>query len=94
MTWDTEVEVTSKQAWEMLAKTWDEVVYPQLEDRYSGRTEPLLELLKVDTPPAGAFAWTLRTAVSGAGTTRALSPVTVSSLPLDVIERSFQWLVR
>ena len=34
-------------AWEQLFNLWDQVIYPQLEDRYSGRIEQLLSLLRV-----------------------------------------------
>lgn len=82
-------------AWRSIAKTWDEVLFPQLEDRYSGRPEQLMELLHVDSPPpAGGYAWTLRTAKSGAASSRALAPVRVSDLDVDVIKRSFRWLTR
>lgn len=84
--------VKDDAAWRTFAKTWDEVLFPQLEDRYSGRAEQLLELLHVDTPPTGKFAWTLRGSRGGLTKTRALAPVRVSELPLDVIERSFRWL--
>ena len=82
-------------AWRHLAKTWDDVLHPQLEDRYSGRTEQLLQLLHVDTPPqTGNYAWTLRASRSGTAETRALAPVRASELPLDTIKRSFRWLTR
>jgi 5-methylcytosine-specific restriction protein B len=88
----TDEPVKDADAWKAFAKTWDEVLFPQLEDRYSGRPEQLLELLRADTPPTGDFAWTLRTSRGGLARTRALAPVRVSELPLDVIERSFRWL--
>lgn len=85
--------VKEKDAWHSLAKTWDDVLFPQLEDRYSGRPEQLLELLKVDTPPTqSGYAWTLRSALGGAGEARVLAPVRVSELDTDAIMRSFRWL--
>ncbi|MEJ2881488.1 AAA family ATPase [Pedobacter sp. GR22-6] len=81
--------------WQDLAKAWDEVIYPQLEDRYSGRPEQLIELLRVDTPPAaGTYAWTLRTALGSSIRVRTLTPVRVSELNAEEIERSFRWLTR
>lgn len=87
--------VEEKDAWRSLAKTWDNVLFPQLEDRYSGRPEQLMDLLRVDTaPPAGGYAWTLRTAKGGAIQARTLEPVRVSELDIDVCKRSFRWLTR
>ncbi|MDN5795462.1 MAG: AAA family ATPase [Intrasporangium sp.] len=84
-----------KDAWRSLAKTWDDVIFPQLEDRYSGRPEQLMDLLHVDTPPApGGYAWTLRTAKGGTVEARTLAPVRVSELEIDVIKRSIRWLTR
>jgi 5-methylcytosine-specific restriction enzyme B len=87
--------VEEKDAWRSLAKTWDDVLFPQLEDRYSGRPEQLMDLLHVDTaPPAGSYAWTLRSAVGDSVAARTLAPVRVSELDIDVIKRSFRWLTR
>lgn len=87
--------VENRDAWRSIAKTWDDVVFPQLEDRYSGRPEQLMDLLHVDTaPPAGGYAWTLRTAMGGTVETRTLAPGRVSELDIDVIKRSFRWLTR
>lgn len=91
----TEERVEEKAAWRSLAKTWDDVLFPQLEDRYSGRPEQLMDLLHVDTPPSvGDYAWILRTAKGGTVESRTLAPVRVSELELDVIKRSFRWLTR
>ena len=87
--------VEEKDVWRSLAKTWDGVLFPQLEDRYSGRPEQLMDLLHVDNaPPAGGYAWTLRTAMGGTNAARILAPVRVSELDIDVIKRSFRWLTR
>lgn len=86
--------VEEADAWRNLAKTWDEVLFPQLEDRYSGRPEQLMELLHVDTPPIDGYAWRLRVATGGTMKARALTPVRVSELAVDVIKRSFRWLTR
>lgn len=87
--------VDEKKAWHGLAKTWDDVLSPQLEDRYSGRPEQLMALLHVDTaPPSGEYAWRLRTVRGGTLEARTLAPVRVSELETDVIKRSFRWLTR
>jgi 5-methylcytosine-specific restriction protein B len=91
----TTQSVGERDAWRSLAKTWDDVLFPQLEDRYSGRPEQLMDLLHVDTaPPSGGYAWTLRTAKGGTVEARTLAPVRVSELDIEVIKRSFRWLTR
>jgi len=87
--------VEEKETWQRLAKTWDDVLFPQLEDRYSGRPEQLLELLRVDNaPPTGGYAWMLRTALGGTFEARTLASVRVSELDIEVVKRSFRWLTR
>ena len=92
---EQEQDIDEDDVWRALAKTWDYVLFPQLEDRYSGRPEQLMDLLHVDTAPAdGRYAWTLRNSRSGTTDARTLSPGRVSELDLDVIKRSFRWLTR
>ncbi|MFP7572320.1 AAA family ATPase [Marivita sp. S2033] len=89
----TEIPIEEKFAWRSLAKAWDDVLFPQLEDRYSGRPDQLLELLHVESPPpTGDYAWALRTTTGGTVTARTLAPVRMSELDIDVIKRSFRWL--
>lgn len=88
-------QATDEAAWGKLAKLWDDVLYPQLEDRYSGRQEQLLDLLYVDSPPdTGTYAWQLRSTNGGRTASRTLAPVRLSELGVDVIKRSFRWLAR
>lgn len=83
------------EVWYSLAKTWDDVIFPQLEDRYSGRPEQLIDLLRVDSPPpTGDYAWELRTSRGNNLSARTIAPVRISELELDVIQRSFRWLTR
>lgn len=87
--------IEENEAWRSLAKTWDDVLFPQLEDRYSGRPEQLMDLLHVDTAPqTGGYAWTLRASMGGTVEARTLAPVRVSELDIEIIKRSFRWLTR
>jgi len=87
--------VPEDEAWRSLAKTWDDVVFPQLEDRFSGRPEQLLDLLRVDmTPPSGAYGFRLRSNNAGTIEARALASGRVSDSGLDIIKRTFRWLTR
>jgi len=81
--------------WLSFAKTWDEVMFPQLEDRYSGRPGQLMELLRIDNPPStGEYAWKLRSAMTGTYEARTLSSVRVRDLDIEIIKKSFKWLTR
>lgn len=91
----TGVAVPENDIWQGLARTWDDVLYPQLEDRYSGRPEQLMELLRVESaPPAGSYAWRLRLSQTGSRSARTLAPGRISELDIDTIMRSFRWLAR
>ncbi|QOV78461.1 AAA family ATPase [Enterobacter asburiae] len=95
LTDDAEQLIDEDRAWQSLASAWDEVIFPQLEDRYSGRPEQLNELLHVDAAPSvGNYAWTLRTSQASSIVSRTLTPVRVSELEIDTIKRSFRWLTR
>ena len=88
-------DVDEDSAWRSLAKTWDDTLFPQLEDRYSGRHDQLIELLYVDQPPqSDDYAWKTRNTKSGSIESRALAPVRVGELSIEVIRRSFGWLMR
>lgn len=87
--------VEEEDAWRNFAKAWDGILFPQLLDRYAGRPEQLMDLLRVDNaPPTGDYAWTLRTLMGGTVATRTLAPVRLSELELDVIMKSLRWLAR
>lgn len=86
-------EASENTIWQDLAKAWDEVIYPQLEDRYSGRPEQLIELLRADTPSTGNYAWKLRTPLNSIIPSRTLNPIRVSELDVEDIKKSFRWLI-
>lgn len=87
--------IDEKKAWLTLAKTWDDILFPQLEDRYSGRPEQLMELLRVDNaPPSGEYAWKLRSAKTGTLESRVLASVRVCELDIETIKKSFRWLTQ
>lgn len=82
-------------AWEQLFNLWDQVIYPQLEDRYSGRIEQLLSLLRVDEPPTeGRYAFSLRSTRNGSMSSRALAPVRLGEIDVDTARRTLRWLAR
>ncbi len=82
-------------SWEQLARVWDEMIFPQIEDRFSGRNDLLLDLLKATDPPtSGNYAWQVRNSVVTTGEASALIPVNMFDLDLDTIIRSFRWLAK
>lgn len=84
-----------EQSWREFAGVWDEIIFPQLEDRFMGRDEVLCDLLKVDERPLdGEYAWKPRNGSTTFGGIRALVPVDLSSLDCETIKRSFRWLAR
>ena len=86
-------EEDTSLSWKQLAKLWDETIFPQLEDRFAGRSDVLCELLKADNPPStGDYAWKLREGNMRSGEMGALVSVNVSDLALETIVRSFRWL--
>jgi 5-methylcytosine-specific restriction protein B len=83
------------EIWLSFAKTWDNVLFPQLEDRYSGRPGQLIDLLRIDNPPPmGEYAWKLRSAMTGTYESRTLDSVRVRDLDIEIIKKSFKWLTR
>ena len=89
----TEKPTNENEAWLELARTWDDILFPQLEDRYSGRPEQLMELLRVDNaPPTGDYAWKLRSSKAGTFEARSLGSVRVRDLDIEIIKKSFRWL--
>lgn len=82
------------ESWRQLAEIWDEVILPQLEDRYAGRPEHLAKLLRVDDSPAGKeYAWRFRKSYGGTVTSRALENARISEHPIETIKNSLRWLV-
>jgi hypothetical protein len=78
--------------WLALARSWDEVIFPQVEERFAGRPEELMNLLKVDDPPDGDYAWKPRLGLGGAEYGRSLAPVALVELPSEARRTSLRWL--
>lgn len=79
-------------AWDQLARLWDTTIFPQIEDRFSGRLEELASLLRVDEFSSSDYAWKYRESITGQQSTSALSPATLSKLPVELSKSSFQRL--
>ena len=79
-------------AWLQLARLWDTVIFPQIEERFSGRLEELASLLRIDELGGTDYAWRYRKSLSGRQSTTALEPVSIGELPGDLAKRSLQRL--
>ena len=84
--------------WRKLVETWEDVIIPQLEDRYAGRHEQLTMLLKVDDPPSsGPYAYQVRTLIGGTplpALRSAMQPANLRFYPEEVQRRTLRWLTR
>lgn len=90
----TRIRKSPDMLWMEFARIWDQVLFPQLEDRYSGRPEKLMELLHVDSPPEGDYAWRIRRTLSTVIEAQTLDAIRVSDLDLETIKKSFRWLAK
>jgi mcrB domain protein len=84
---------SSNRSWLDLARVWDDVLFPQLEDRYAGRPDALLNVLRISEFTGSDYVWKLRNVPSQDGSIRTLERTQVSANPLDNIKRSFKLLV-
>lgn len=82
----------SADGWAVLTRLWDETVFPQIEDRFSGRPEELSSLLRVEEFASLEYAWRYRTSLSGVSSSRVLAPVSLAGLEPLVAKRSLQLL--
>lgn len=86
-------DIPEREAWGIFAKLWDEVIYPQIEDRFSGREDRIFDLLKIGSLSDFPYAWTERKINGVQDIGRIIDPVLVQTLDIETIKRSFQWLV-
>lgn len=82
----------SDEAWAQLAWTWDRVIFPQIEDRFAGRTESLAVALRVDEFDNLPYAWRYRRSLVGDVSTSVLAPVTLAEIDIDLARSSLQRL--
>jgi MoxR-like ATPase len=80
--------------WAALARTWDDVVLPQLEDRYAGRPDQMTALLKLggDTPPDYAFTVRAPLGAPAADEGSARTAVRLAAIDPARARRTLQWL--
>lgn len=86
-------EESAEKAWYQLARVWDDILFPQLEDRYAGRPSSLLHLLRIPEFGDTDYLWKFRDAPSLDGSVRALERVRATESSLLMIKSSFTRLV-
>ena len=49
-------DIPESEAWFVFARLWDEVIYPQIEDRFSGREDKIFDVLKIGSLSDSSYA--------------------------------------
>jgi 5-methylcytosine-specific restriction protein B len=78
--------------WTQLAQAWDRIIYPQIEDRFSGRAEELAAMLRVEEFSQVPYAWRFRQSLTGEVSDSVLAPVSLASLEPELVRSSLQLL--
>lgn len=86
-------DTPESEAWFVFARLWDEVIYPQIEDRFSGREDKIFDILKIGSLSHFSYAWVERKISGRDDVGRVINPVQMHKLELETIKRSFKWLV-
>lgn len=86
-------DTPESEAWFVFARLWDEVIYPQIEDRFSGREDKIFDMLKIGSLSDSSYAWVERKISGRDDLGRVINPVQMHKLELETIKRSFQWLI-
>lgn len=86
-------DIPESEAWFVFARLWDEVIYPQIEDRFSGREDKIFDVLKIGSLSDSSYAWVERKISGRDDVGRVINPVQMHKLELETIKRSFKWLV-
>lgn len=87
-----DLDPESEDAWSELARIWDQVLFPQIEDRFSGRAEELARTLRVDEFASVPYAWRFRRSISGTASSTVLAPVSLAAIDPSVARASLQYL--
>lgn len=86
------IEAGSETGWQQLARAWDRVLYPQIEDRFSGRTEELAAALRVEEFSGVPYAWRFRQSLGGDVSASVLAPASLTELDPELVKTSLQLL--
>jgi 5-methylcytosine-specific restriction protein B len=85
-------QADASTGWVQLAQAWDRIIYPQIEDRFSGRVEELAATLRVEEFSQMQYAWKFRQSLTGETSDSVLAPVSLTALDPDLMRSSLQLL--
>jgi hypothetical protein len=85
-------QTDASAGWAQLAQAWDRIIYPQIEDRFSGRVEELASTLRVEEFSQMPYAWKFRQSLTGETSDSVLAPVSLTSLDPELMRSSLQLL--
>jgi hypothetical protein len=86
-----DLDPSKADPWNQLARIWDRVLFPQLEDRFSGRAEELATALRVEEFGAVPYAWRFRTSISG-DSAAVIAPISLAAIDPILATTSLQLL--
>jgi hypothetical protein len=89
--------IDGPDSWDVLAQLWDEALFPQLQERFLGRSGELAEALKVDDPPREQqFAYVRRSLIGqdAPGEDSPAAQVRISGLSAEVARTTLRWLAK
>jgi len=87
-----DLDPTASDPWGQLSRIWDRMLFPQIEDRFSGRAEELANTLRVEEFGAVPYAWRFRTSISGDSSASVISPISLSAIDPSLAQASLQLL--
>lgn len=86
-------ETMSNRTWKDLAELWDDIIFPQIEERYAGQPEAILRILRVQEFNDMDYVWQFRKVPSLTESIRILERTRVSGNSIEKIKKSFILLV-
>lgn len=87
-----DIDGVSDNSWQQLARAWDRVIFPQIEDRFSGRVDELAAALRVEEFEGVPYAWRFRQSLTGDVSASVVAPVSLADVEPDLAKTSLQLL--
>ncbi len=87
-----DIDAQADTGWQQLARAWDRVLYPQIEDRFSGRVEELATALRAEEFSGVPYAWRFRQSLTGDVSASVLTPISLAEIDPDLAKTSLQLL--
>ena len=87
-----QIKINEEDSWLQLERVWDRVIFPQIEDRFSGRPEELASVLRVEEFAGTGYAWRYRQSITGQSNSLVLEPVSLAEIRPELAKSSLQLL--